>query len=277
VAERIVRSIEDRLGGSVRYVRGGSGADSNLAQLVLVRLVQDRCLVSVDSSGALLHRRGYRLATAKAPLRETLAAAMVLASGWDTASPLIDPFCGSGTVAIEAALLARHIPPGRARRFAFMNWPDFDSGLWQSLLVEGEPGHGTYRPLILASDRDRGAVEAAKANAVRAGVSDCIQFSCRPISAIQPPSGPGWIVTNPPYGLRASRDKDLRNLYEQFGKVLRAKCPGWSLVMLCNSGPLQRRVGFDFDEGISLMTGGLRVKLVRARVPAVQKYSPDSP
>ncbi len=266
VAERVVGAIEDRLGQRMPYEQGDREVESNPAQLILVRLVHNRCLFSVDSSGALLHQRGYRLANAKAPLRETLAAGMVLASLWDGGSPFIDPFCGSGTIAIEAALLAKNIAPGRARRFAFMNWPDFDGELWQSLLAEAEPRGVVFPPPILASDRDRGAIEAAQANAARAGVSDCIGFSCRPISAIEPPSGPGWVVTNPPYGVRASRSKDLRNLYAQFGNVLRTKCPGWRLAMLSGSIQLQRSVGLDFDKGIPLMNGGLRVRLVKAKV-----------
>jgi putative N6-adenine-specific DNA methylase len=282
VAERVVGAIEDRLGRPSPYrTRGGDDETTkNLktpeAQLIVVRLVRDKCTISVDSSGAPLHQRGYRLATAKAPLRETLAAGMLFASGWDVASPLLDPFCGSGTVAIEAAMMARNIPPGRARRFAFMDWPNFDAALWQSFLEnvethddsprsEAERGRASL-PLIIASDRDAGAIEAAKANAARAGVADGIEFSRRAVSAIEPPSQLGWIVTNPPYGVRASENKDLRNLYAQFGNVLRARCPGWRVAMLSGSAQLTKSVGLDFDEGLPLVNGGLKVKLMRARI-----------
>jgi putative N6-adenine-specific DNA methylase len=192
------------------------------------------------------------------------------------ASPLLDPFCGSGTIAIEAAMIARNIPPGRARRFAFMDWPNFDAALWQSLLENVETRDDSPRseaerdraslPPIIASDRDAGAVEAAKANAARAGVADEIGFSRRAVSAIEPPLFPGWIVTNPPYGVRVSGDKDLRNLYAQFGHVLRAKCRGWRVAMLSGNAQLQRAVGLDFDEGIPLVNGGLKVRLARATV-----------
>src|SRR5689334_788268 len=202
VAERVVGAIADRLGReSVRH-KGDEDAESNPAQLIVVRLVRDKCVISLDSSGALLHQRGYRLATAKAPLRETLAAGMLLASGWDAASPLLDPFCGSGTIAIEAALLAKNLAPGRARHFAFMQWPNFDSALWKTLITEAEKQAKTSLTPILASDRDAGAINAAQANAGRAGVGDAIEFSCRAISAIEPPPGLGWVVTNPPYGVR---------------------------------------------------------------------------
>jgi putative N6-adenine-specific DNA methylase len=279
VAERVAGAIEDHLGRPSPYrAKGGDDEtpENPEAQLIVVRLVHDQCTISVDSSGALLHRRGYRLATAKAPLRETLAAGMLFASGWDMASPLLDPFCGSGTIAIEAALMARNIPPGRGRRFAFMDWPGFDAALWQSLLEHVETRDDSPRseaerdraslPMIIASDRDAGAIAAAQANAARAGVADGIKFSRRAVSAIEPPSQPGWVVTNPPYGVRASGNKDLRNLYAQFGHVLRARCPGWHVAMLSGSAQLAKSVGLDFDEGLPLVNGGLKVRLMRASV-----------
>ena len=266
VAERIAGAIGDRFGKPPSIQKFDEDADTVLPQLIIVRLVADHCTISVDSSGALLHKRGYRLATGKAPLRETLAAGMLLASGWDTNSPLLDPFCGSGTIAIEAALLARQIPPGYVRHFAFMNWPNFDPEIWNTLLAEMKTTQKSFSPRIIASDRDAGAIETAKANAERAVVLDYIEFSHRAVSAIEPPPGPGWVVTNPPYGVRVSSNKDLRNLYAQFGKVLRTKCPGWRVAMLCNSVQLLHSTGLEFDEGISLMNGGLRVKLVMGKV-----------
>jgi putative N6-adenine-specific DNA methylase len=274
VIERVAGAIEDRLGKRSAHRKGDDEADAaSTAQLILARFDHDRCLISVDSSGELLHRRGYRLATAKAPLRETLAAGMLLASGWDGVSPLVDPFCGSGTIAIEAALLARNLAPGRTRRFAFMDWPDYDAGLWRSLLAEAETQADDNQPLILASDRDAGAIQAARANARRAGVAGSIEFRRRAVSAIEPPASPGWIVTNPPYGARLSGSHDLRNLYAQFGNVLRAKCSGWQVALLAGSAPLQKSVGLKFDEGISLVNGGLRVRLVRGRVQAAGSSS----
>jgi putative N6-adenine-specific DNA methylase len=198
---------------------------------------------------------------------------MVMASGWDGISPLLDPFCGSGTIPIEAALLARRVPPGYTRRFAFMDWPDFDSKFWNKLLAKAGKSIVSAVPKIIASDRDAGAIQAAQANAERAGVADCIQFSCKAISAIDPPSGPGWVVTNPPYGVRLRKTNDLRNLYAQLGKVLRTKCPGWDVTLFCGSTQLIRSTGLEFDKGISLMNGGLKVRLVRGKVNPVRKSS----
>ena len=213
-----------------------------------------------------LKRRGYRLATAKAPLRETLATAMLLFADWDRNSPLLDPFCGSGTIPIEAALLARGMPPGRNRNFAFMGWPGYDPGLWEALLAEVPISAKTKMPIIQASDRDAGAVQLAQENAERAGVSDEIEFSCRAISAIEPPSGKGCVITNPPYGLRVSANKDLRNLYAQLGNVLRAQCMGWHVAILCNDLRLLGQTGLPLDTSVKLVNGGVRVRLGQGQV-----------
>ncbi len=267
VSERIAAAIGDRLGrlpptGPEAAAQGGDLPP----QRFVVRLVRDCCTVSADSSGELLHRRGYRLATAKAPLRETLAAAMLLASGWDRAAPLLDPFCGSGTIAIEAALLALGLPPGRNRAFAFMHWPGYDPALWQSLLAAAEQAARNSAPRILASDRDAGAVETARANAERAGVLAAVEFSQRAVSAIEPPPGPGWVVTNPPYGLRVSAGQDLRNLYAQLGHVLRAKAPGWHVAILCSDLRLLGHTGLKLDTSFSTVNGGVSVRLGRGVV-----------
>ena len=144
VAERVAGAIQDRLGKPVQVVKFDEDLNP-VPQLVVVRLFLDQCEISLDTSGALLHRRGYRLETAKAPLRETLAAALLLASGWDGTAALIDPFCGSGTIPIEAALMAGRIAPGKKRNFAFMGWPGYDSKLWNALLKEALAG-GAARP-----------------------------------------------------------------------------------------------------------------------------------
>jgi putative N6-adenine-specific DNA methylase len=264
VAERVAGAIADRLGKSPPLQRYHEDSGSDLPQLIVVRIVENLCTISMDSSGALLHRRGYRLATAKAPLRETLASAMVMASGWDASSPLLDPFCGSGTIPIEAALFARKVPAGYTRRFAFMGWPHFDSNFWNKLLTGAGKAISSGIPNVFASDRDPGAIQAAQANAERAGVADVIEFSCKAISAMDPPPGPGYLVTNPPYGVRLGKRDDLRNLYAKLGNVLHTRCPRWQITMLCDSIQLIRSTGLDFDKGISILNGGLKVKLVRA-------------
>ncbi len=266
VAERIERTLAERLGAPSPRKKAGDEDDADPAQLVIVRVINDKVTVSIDSSGELLHRRGYRLAVAKAPLRENLAAAMLMASGWDTQSPLVDPFCGSGTLPIEAALLARGIAPGRNRRFAFMDWPNFDEALWKTVLAEAAAKESATVAPILASDRDAGAVRMAQENAERAGVADSIQFECQAVSAIQAPQKLGWVVTNPPYGLRVSEGKDLRNLYAQFGNVLRAQCPGWQVAVLSSDLVLLGQMGLQLDTSFSMTNGGVFVRLGRGQV-----------
>lgn len=274
VAERVAGAIGDRLGSPTPPVKvkpssdESTGAAGEHHQLVVVRMLNDECTVSVDASGQLLHRRGYRLASAKAPLRETLAAALLLAAGWDEAAPLLDPFCGSGTIAIEAALLAQGLPPGHSRRFAFMKWPAFDPKRWGALLAAAQPRPTAALPVILASDRDAGAIRLARENAERAGVAQAIEFSTRAVSAITPPAGPGWVVTNPPYGVRVSANQDLRNLYAQLGHVLRRHCSGWQVAILSSDRKLLAQTGLRLDTSFTTVNGGVKVRLGKGRVEA---------
>ena len=264
VSERVLGAIGDRLKRVPEALTYDEEQPS--AQLVLVRLDNDVCTISLDTSGEPLHRRGYRQALGKAPLRETVAAAMLYASGWDRRSPLLDPFCGSGVIPIEAALLAAGIPPGRNRSFAFMNWPGYQAQTWERFNTKAEKKFHPPDGPILGSDRDAGAVQAAIENAERAGVAQWIQFTQAAVSAIQPPAHPGWVVTNPPYGVRISAGNDLRGLYTQFGKVLRSLCPGWHAAYLCNDERLASLTRLEFEKGVSLSNGGIPVKLTRALV-----------
>jgi putative N6-adenine-specific DNA methylase len=265
VAERVMEGIEKRLGvEGIKAIKGDEDDDVLGGQLVIVRMARDRCLLSVDTSGELLHRRGYREATAKAPIRETLAAALLLATEWRVETPLLDPFCGSGTIAIEGAMLARRIAPGLHRRFAFMQWPDFDSALWRRMHDEAVREILPRAPApILGSDRDAGAIEAACANAARAGVADDVELEKRALSAIQPPTERGWVCTNPPYGVRVSERAELRNLYAQLGKVLRAKCPGWTVAMFSSDPRLERATGLAMRPVLRTVNGGIPVRVVR--------------
>ena len=265
VARSVSAGLDDRLGMTSALVKTDEKIDGQPPQLVVVRLVEDKCTVSIDSSGELLHKRGYRMAVAKAPLRETLGAALVMASGWDRSAPLLDPFCGSGTIPIEAAMLAAGIPPGSNRRFAFMNWPGFDPKGWEAILNAATKKPAS-QPRLLASDRDAGAIKMARENAERAGVEQLIEFKCQAVSSITPPSGPGWVVTNPPYGMRISEGKDLRNLYAQFGNVLRRSCGGWNVAMLCNDAILLGQMGMQLDTSLGFVNGGINVRVARGRV-----------
>jgi putative N6-adenine-specific DNA methylase len=295
VAERVAQAVTERLGFSPERLRaagdeaepeaeavaaldGGAAPASAVGartaagprvQLVLVRLDHDRCSVSVDASGDLLHRRGYREATGKAPLRETLAASLLLVAGWDARSPLLDPFCGAGTIPIEAALLAHRRAPGRARGFAFLHWSDFDAVRYAALVAaaDARAEAAPAPPPILASDRDAGAVAAAAANARRAGVASDLALSQRTLSDVAPPAGPGFVVTNPPHGVRLSRGRDLRDLYARFGAVMRARCPGWHVALLSPGPRLWNATGLALEPRLRVLHGGLRLALVTGVVP----------
>jgi putative N6-adenine-specific DNA methylase len=254
---------EDGIAERLAEAAGGGTVGSDLVQEFVVRIFRDVVTISADSSGALLHQRGYRLATAKAPLRETLAAAMLLGAGWDGTAPLIDPMCGSGTIPIEAALLARRIPPGRRRQFAFEHWPSFDPALWAGMLSDADALMLPRSPVAIAgSDRDVGAIEAAAANAGRAGVIEDVVFRRVAVSAIEPPPGPGWIITNPPYGHRVGEAVSLRDLFARFGQVLRTRCPGWRAAILSANRMLEGQTGLPWEEVFRTTNGGIRVRLV---------------
>jgi putative N6-adenine-specific DNA methylase len=275
VAERVAKAIGERLGQPVAWQPSAPAEDGELtanataAQWIVIRLDHDECTISLDSSGELLHRRGYRLATAKAPLRETLAAGVLMASGWRPGQPLLDPFCGSGTLPIEAALMALAIPPGRARDFAFRHWPGYDAALFESLRGQQEAPASARLP-IGGSDRDAGAIEAARANAERAGVAASVEFVQRTISAITSPADSGWIVTNPPYGVRVSQNRDLRDLYAAFGRVLRERFRGWHIAFLCPDAALAHHTGLALaGSPPSFAHGGLTVRLWQGRVSAI--------
>jgi putative N6-adenine-specific DNA methylase len=237
----------------------GDGARTG-TQLFVVRVVRDEFTISADTSGALLHLRGYRQAVGKAPLRETLAAALLLAAEWRGDSPLVDPFCGSGTIPIEGALLARAIPPGLKRQFAFMRWPSFDGRVWEALVGDAERG---IRPraaaTIRGSDRDGGAIAAARANAARAGVAEDIEFSVRSISAMVPPDERGLLASNPPYGIRVSGNSDVRDLYAQLGNVLRARWAGSRVALYIQDERLMRQTQIAASKVMRTSNGGIRV------------------
>ena len=267
-------AIEERLAAAACAAVGAvmaSGGDdpdddapaAGEPQLIVVRVMRDRFTVSFDSSGDLLHRRGYRLAGAKAPLRETLAAAMLRTSGWDGRAPLVDPFCGSGTIPLEAALIARRIAPGLHRRFAFERWPGFDGDRWRSLVADARDRIlPRARGPILGFDRDAGSVAAARANAERAGVAADVRFEARAISALPPPGEPGHLVTNPPYGIRMGDRRSLRNLFARFGAVAAERCPESTLTVLLAAPEHRYAIGLPLADRFQTTSGGVVVRCV---------------
>ena len=274
VAERVlsamstVRSdvrVSAAIGNGDESDDGGTTVDGD-TQLFVVRIVNDQVEISADSSGELLHRRGYRQEVAKAPLRETLAAAMILASGWRAGDPILDPMCGSGTIPIEAAMIARRIAPGLRRQFQFMRWPSFDAGLWKELVSKAESEISDSAATIRGADRDAGAIAAARRNAERAGVASDIEFASRSLSASVDAldgveRGEGWILTNPPYGIRVGEAGDLRNLYARLGSAAR-DIAGWRVGILTDDPRLARQAGIPLRARFETRNGGIPVSFL---------------
>ena len=280
VAERVAGAITSRF-ATVRIGDDEGDESETENQLILVRFFHDRCTISVDSSGPLLHLRGYRQATATAPMRETLAAATLIASGWRGNAPLLDPMCGSGTIPIEGAMIARRIPPGLGRRFAFDRWPDFDPTMWQSVVDAARSAMLPSSPVrIIGSDRDAGAVQAATENAIRASVADDVELSVRPLSAIDPPSEMGWLVSNAPYGVRVGDRDRLRNLYAQLGNIIRSKCPGWHIALVTADAMLERQLRLPLTPVLRTSNGGIKVRVIAGESPSKrsrQRAQEDTP
>lgn len=270
VAQRLADAVTRAVPGA--RAEGATGTDddgaADDAQLFVVRLLRDRCTVSADTSGALLHRRGYRQATAKAPLRETLAAALIAASGWDGESPLVDPFCGSGTIPIEAGLMAGGRAPGSTRSFAAERWPGVSRTLGDRLRAElAERASAKPMTWIAGFDRDAGAIAAAQANAERAGVGSDLVFAVRSLSALDLPAGAaGWVVTNPPYGVRVGDTDRVRDLWAQLGNVLRERARGWRLAVLSPDPALERQLRIPLRAVAQTSNGGIPVRLVVGEV-----------
>lgn len=235
VDERVRRAIGERIGGWAPD--GVSGARLE------VRVQGDSVTYWIDSSGEALNRRGYRLETAKAPLREDLANALIRSSGWDRQTPLVDPMMGSGTLPIEAARMARDIAPGVDREFAFESFPTFEREAWDTMKAEARERAKDALPFpIHGSDRDAGAIGIATRNAERAGVASDLTLTQAAISAAPFPEGPsGVLVTNPPWGGRLGKGRDLRPLYQTLGK-LADEHPGWALAFVATKGRLAGQV-----------------------------------
>lgn len=268
VAERIGRAIIEATGGVAAEDASAEDHEGEAGQLVIVRMDRDECTVNMDSSGALLHMRGYRRATAKAPMRETIAAAMLLACEWRVEEPLFDPFCGSGTIPIEGAMIARRIPPGLDRVFAFQQWPWAEAGLWSHMRREAESEIlDSVASPIVGSDRDEGAIRAATENAARTRVEHDVELVASAVSEAALDTPPGWVITNPPYGVRVGTSRELRNLYARFGTVMRERFGGWKLAFLSADHALEAQLHLELETLFRTTNGGIPVRCMTSKLP----------
>jgi putative N6-adenine-specific DNA methylase len=222
-------------------------------------------VLSLDSSGESLHKRGYRPILTRAPLNEALAAAIVRLTKWNPTTPFIDPMCGSGTLPIEAAWIALKRPPGLTRkRFGFQGWMDYDVRLWTGLRDEARRGVLKALPApVTGSDVRRDAVTFAINNAKAAGIGHLVRFTVADVRDFRPPDGPpGTIVCNPPYGERLGEERDLRNLYKTLGETLK-RCAGWSVFVFTGNRELARCLGLRVIEETPLFNGKIPCRLLK--------------
>jgi putative N6-adenine-specific DNA methylase len=231
-----------------------------------LHVYRDEAVLSLDSSGESLHKRGYRPIQTRAPLNEALAAALILRTGWQGATPFADPLCGSGTLPIEATWLAVRRPPGLTRkRFGFQGWMDFDIGLWTELRDQARRGVGKQLAApVVGSDVRADAIHFARSNARAAGVGHLIRFGVQDLRDFRPPEGPpGTIVCNPPYGERIGEERDLKGLYELLGEVFGKRCAGWQTYVFTGNPRLAQHIGLPVREEVPLYNGKIPCRLLR--------------
>ena len=252
-------AARQRIEGAIQAA--GIVVDSKAELTVKTRIEDDLCTVSLDTSGASLHKRGLKPQVNKAPMRETLAAMFLRAAGFDGEGPVLDPMCGSGTFVIEAAESAAGLQPGRVRGFAFESLAGFEKDQFAGMQKKAPEIGGGIR--FFGFDRDAGAVAMSAANAERAGVSSVTEFVQRPIADLVPPDGPsGLVIVNPPYGGRIGNKGALHGLYGAFGKVMRERFCGWRVAMVTSDGGLARATGLNWEPpGPIVDHGGTKVRL----------------
>lgn len=262
VAKKVQHAVRDVLRGNPSV----GGMHRVPAQEIYVRIVEDRAWISIDASGELLHRRGWRQVTAKAPLRENLAAAILKATGWVPGIPVVDPMCGSGTFVIEAARMSAGLSPRTSHQPMYQHWPIFG----RRKLAAPQVGVATGG-LFLGADRNAGAITASKSNAKRAGVSRAVSFQETSFGDLTPPSTPGLLVANLPYGRRVSSGYEVERMYRGFGSIIE-RWEGWRVAMLVPDPRSLRWLHPSLEPVLHFSNGGIPVTLGVGEISAAQPW-----
>lgn len=237
---------------------------------IQVAILKDMVTLAIDTSGSSLHKRGYRADAMTAPLKESLAAAMVQLSYWRKDRILLDPFCGSGTIPIEAALIGRNIAPGLNRKFASEEWERIGPALWKQARIDAYKSIDYDTELkIYGTDIDPEAIEVAKENAIKAGVDDCITFEVKPCEETKLMGDYGVLITNPPYGERLGELKEVENIYRALGKIM-AENTTWSTYLITSMEYFEKLFGRKADAKRKLFNG-------RIKTDYYQFYGPRPP
>ena len=255
--ERIERAIHEEFGAKIAE----SMDEADI--IIKARIDDNNVRLSVDTSGIGLHKRGYKQAMGKAPLRETMAALALRGCGYDGNETVLDPMCGSGTFLIEAAQISRNLMAGRSRNFAFERLASYDAQAVKTLKDSWLPKESLQK--FYGSDRNVNVIGFSKENAKRGGVEDMCFFSPLPLSKIERPEGlPGLVITNPPYGARIGKKKDLFALYTAFGDVMRDRFKGWRVGMITSDTKLAEATKLPWlKTGPPIAHGGLKVRLFK--------------
>jgi len=238
---------------------------------VRVSILKDEVTVGIDTSGESLHKRGYRKLTSKAPITETLAAALILLSPWNKERILVDPFCGSGTIPIEAAMIGANIAPGMNREFLAQTWNNIPKKMWPAAVEEAKSKIRTDVELTIQGyDLDGEIVKAARQNARMAGVDQYIHFQQRPVNQLNHPKKYGFIITNPPYGERLEEKAAMPALYKEIGEAF-ARLDTWSFYVITSYEDAQKYIGKKADKNRKIYNGMLKTYLYQFMGPRPPK------
>lgn len=249
----VKKAIVDRL--KLKHGVAHKMPETNGMYKVEVAILNDIATLTIDSSGAGLHKRGYRIGQGTAPLKETLAAALVSLTNWQANVPLIDPFCGSGTILIEAAMIGQNIAPGFNREFASEDWNFIPEKLWNEALDEAEQLANYDQPLqITGSDIDHKMIEIAKNNALEAGLSDLINWKQMQVGDLTLHEENGYLIGNPPYGERIKDESYVRDLYQTLGNVMKHH-KTWSVYTLTSFKQFEKAYGEEATKKRKLFNG----------------------
>lgn len=248
-----------------KYHRVRSNVDTDYPDIVInAHIDKDECILSLDSTGESLHRRGYRPAVGLAPIKETLAAALLYIAEWTPEKALYDPFCGSGTIIIEGALMGMNIAPGLCRdRFCLENWADFERDLWLSLIDEARKSQINDVPPLVGTDVDGDIIKQAKFNAKICQIEEQVEFFQRHLVDATPPAESGILICNPPYGKRLQDTEALFPLYKLLGDILKQRFKGWTAYILTGNKILTKKVGLRTSRRLGINNGGIDCTLLK--------------
>ncbi|WP_186670628.1 class I SAM-dependent RNA methyltransferase [Sporosarcina sp. BP05] len=255
----VKKAIVERL--KIAYKRTGFFDESGPLFKLEVSILKDKVTLTIDSSGTGLHKRGYRMAQGDAPLKETLAAALVKVSRWNPNRPFVDPFCGSGTIAIEAAMIGQNIAPGYNREFLSEEWPWINKNIWDQVREEAEDLAKYDQPLDISGfDYDPRMIKVAQENAAGAGFMDLIKFQTCDVRDLTLDSLNGVMVGNPPYGERLGEVEDAEEITQELGRIMK-NYPSWSVYMLSSLENYEKMYGHRATKKRKLFNGFIRTDL----------------